>query len=41
MLAKWGVQGDYEGIGHCILGYREGDKPEATPRKENYVYYVR
>lgn len=41
MLAKWGIQGDYEGIGHCVLGYREGDKPAPAPRKENYVYYVR
>ena len=41
MLAKWGIEGDYEGIGHCVLGYREGDKPEAAARKDNYVYYVR
>ena len=41
LLAQWGIQGDYEGIGHCVLGYREGDKPAPAPRKENYVYYVR
>ena len=41
MLAKWGIEGDYEGIGHCVLGYWEGDKPEAAARKDNYVYYVR
>ncbi|MFR1215934.1 MAG: nitroreductase family protein [Eggerthella lenta] len=22
LLRQWGVEGDYEGIGHCILGYR-------------------
>lgn len=29
-----------EGIGHCILGYADGEEPKAAPRKENYVYYV-
>ena len=37
---KWGVEGDYEGIGHCVLGYPAGDVPKAKPRKENYVYHV-
>ena len=40
LLKKWGIEGDYEGIGHCILGYPDGDVPKAKPRKENYVYYV-
>lgn len=41
LLAKWGIQGEYEGIGHCVLGYWEGDKPAPATRKDNYVYYVR
>ena len=40
LLKKWGVEGDYEGIGHCVLGYPASDIPKAKPRKENYVYYV-
>jgi nitroreductase len=40
LLRAWGIEGDYIGIGHCILGYRSGDYPEARPRKENYVYRV-
>lgn len=40
LLKSWGIEGDYEGIGHCILGYPDGDAPAAKPRKENYVYYV-
>ncbi len=40
ILAELGVEGDYEGIGHCILGYAAGPEPEAKPRKENYVYRV-
>lgn len=40
LLEKWGVSGDYEGIGHCILGYAEGPAPEVKKRKENYVIRV-
>lgn len=40
MLKKWGIEGEYEGIGHCILGYPDGPEPKAHPRKPNYVYYV-
>lgn len=38
LLKKWGIDGDYEGIGHCVLGY--GEKAPAKPRKENYIYRV-
>lgn len=31
----------YVGIGNCILGYVKGDYPEARPRKENYVYWIK
>ena len=41
MLEQWSVQGDYEGIGHCVLGYRADAVPAPAPRKANYVYYVR
>ena len=40
MLAKLGIEGDYEGIGHCVLGYAD-QEPKAKPRKENYVYYIK
>lgn len=39
-LEKFGIKGDYEGIGSCILGYAKGDIPKAEPRKDSYVYYV-
>ena len=41
ILQDLGITGDYEGIGHCILGYADGDEPAAKPRKENYVYSVK
>ena len=40
LLREWGIEGDYVGIGHCILGYRDGAVPEARPRKEGYVYRI-
>ena len=40
LLKKWGIEGDYEGIGHCVLGYAAAELPAAKPRKEKYVYYV-
>ena len=40
LLKSLGIEGDYEGIGHCILGYVDGEEPEAAPRKDSYVYYV-
>lgn len=39
-LAKLGIEGDYEGIGHLILGYSDQGEKEAPPRKENRVYRV-
>lgn len=41
LLEKWGLQGDYRGIGHCILGYPAGEKPKPKPRKENFVVKVK
>lgn len=40
ILKSLGITGDYEGIGHCIIGYTDGAEPEAQPRKENYVYFA-
>ena len=41
ILNDLGIEGDYVGIGNCILGYTAGDYPEAKPRKENWVYWVK
>lgn len=40
LLEKCGVQGDYIGVGNCILGY-PAETPAAKPIKENRLYYVR
>lgn len=40
LLKKWGIQGEYEGIGNLIVGHAAGPIPEAKARKENFVYFV-
>ena len=40
LLKEWGIEGDYEGIGNCIIGYPAQENPQPKPRKANYVYYV-
>ncbi len=40
ILRELGIEGDYEGIGHCILGYADCEPPTASPRKEHYVYWI-
>lgn len=41
LLKEWGIEGDYEGIGHCILGYPLSEQaPAAKPRKADYVVRV-
>lgn len=40
LLKKWGVTGDYIGVGSCILGHPDGEPPKPAPRKDNYVIRV-
>ena len=41
ILADLGIEGNYEGIGHCAIGYAAAPANAPAPRKDNYVYYVR
>ena len=41
LLKSLGIEGDYEGIGHLVLGYAAAPLKEAAPRKADYVYYIR
>ena len=40
ILKKLGIEGDYEGIGHCALGYAAEPLKEPVPRKADYVYFI-
>lgn len=41
ILQNLGIEGEYEGIGHCILGYAERQPAEQKPRKDNYTYFIK
>ena len=32
---------EWEGIGHCALGFRRGEVPEPKPRKADFVHWIR
>ena len=40
ILRDLGITGEYEGIGHCVLGYPEGDVPKGADRKPGRVFYA-
>ena len=40
ILKQLGIEDEYEGIGHCALGYAAAPAGEPAPRKDNYVYYI-
>ena len=41
LLKFLGIEGDYEGIGHCVLGYAaDAETKPAAPRKKNYIYHI-
>ena len=40
LLKQLGIEGEYEGIGHLVLGYPAVPAAEPAPRKENYIYRI-
>ena len=40
-LKEQGIEGDWEGIGHLILGYPDGEMPRAHERKPGRVFFVK
>ena len=41
LLRSLGIEGEWEGIGHCILGYPDETITNIPERKENRVYYIK
>ena len=39
MLKDLGIEGEWEGIGHCALGYIDGENPAAPARNEGRVFW--
>lgn len=40
ILRDLNIEGEWEGIGHCVLGYPDGNIPTAPERKEDWVHYI-
>ena len=40
LLKDHGIEGEWEGIGHCAVGYIDGEAPATPPRRENRVFYI-
>ena len=40
LLKDLGIEGDWEGIGHCALGYVQGEYPDVMERMEIRVYWL-
>lgn len=40
LLDELGIEGEWEGIGNCVIGYPQGIPAEAKPRKSDFVYFV-
>ncbi len=41
LLKDLGVEGEYEGVGNCILGWAAEAAKPAAPRREGRVYWVK
>ena len=39
-LSDLGIKGEWEGVGHCAVGYLDGQLPKAAERKNGRVYWV-
>lgn len=40
LLRDLGIEGEWEGIGHCAVGYIDGENPAAAPRNDGRVFWV-
>lgn len=40
LLKDLGIEGEWEGIGHCAVGYIDGEYPAAAPRNDGRVFWV-
>ena len=40
LLKDLGIEGEWEGIGHCAVGYIDGENPAAAPRNDGRVFWV-
>ena len=41
LLKSLGIEGEYEGIGHCVIGYADCEAAKPLERRDNRVFYVK
>lgn len=40
LLEKWGISGDWIGVGHCLLGYPDGELHPPVARKADFIVRI-
>ncbi len=40
LLSDLGVEGEWEGVGHCAIGYADMPLPAPAPRRDGRVYWI-
>ena len=40
LLRDLGIEGEWTGIGHCAIGYADGEIPAPAPRREGRVFFA-
>lgn len=40
ILKELGIEGNYLGVGNCVVGYAAVPQPQPRPRKENRIHWV-
>lgn len=40
MLKDIGAEGEWEGVGHCAVGFIDGEIPSPAPRKDGRVFWI-
>ena len=40
LLKDLGIEGEWEGIGHCAIGSIDGDAPQPAPRRDGRVFWA-
>lgn len=40
LLRSFSIEGEWEGIGHCAVGYADCEQPQAAERKPDRVFWV-
>lgn len=40
LLKRWGIEGEWIGVGHCILGYAAQAPAQPKPRKSDYIVKI-